>query len=163
MGMAIEGKSKILTMTPVVDTSVYASGDQLGSLVELQNAVDDSSGTGTVVSVAVLDKASQSASLSVLLFKDKPVVTSSDNGSLNISDAEMASKCLGLVPVASNDYVALNASSIATVRNVNLIVASSKSSDNLSGKSLWAILRSGGTPTYTSASDLVLSIGIKQD
>ena len=162
MGTAIDSKSKVVTMTPVVDTSIYASGDQLGSLVELTNAMDDSSGTGTIVSVAVLDKASQSSVLSVLIFKDKPVVTSSDNAALNISDAEMA-KCLGIVPVASADYVALSACSIATVRNVNLVVGATKSPDNLGGKSLWAILRSGGTPTYTSTSDLVLSIGIKQD
>jgi hypothetical protein len=162
MGTAIEGKSKVVTMTPTIDTSAYASGDQLGSLVELSNALDDSSGTGTIVSVAVLDKAAQSSALTLLLFKDKPTVASSDNAALNISDSEMA-KCLGIIPIAGTDYVALSANSIASVRNVNLVISSTKSDLNLNGTSLWAILRSGGSPTYGAASDLVLSIGIKQD
>lgn len=163
MGSAIEGKAKILTMTPTVDTSIYASGDQLGSLVELSNAMDDSSGTGTIVSVSVHDKASQSATLQVLFFNDKPVVTSSDNAALNISDAEMASKFLGLVSVTNSNYVALSASSLVTAANQQILINSVKSADNPNGTSIWAILRSGGTPTYTSASDLVLRIGVRQD
>lgn len=163
MGMTIEGKAKIVTVTPTVDTNIYASGDHLGTLVELANALDDASGTGLIVSVVINDKASQNSVLNLLLFKDKPTVASADNAALNITDAEMAAKCIGHIPVAAADYVALSASSVAAVRNVNLMVQGLKSSDNPNGKSLWAILRSGGTPTYTSTTDLVISFGIKQD
>lgn len=162
MGAAIETKSKILTMTPTIDTSAYAVGDQLGSLVELTNAVDDPSGTGTIVSVAVLDKSSKSAAMELLLFNDIPTVTSTDNVALNVSDAEMA-KCLGSVKVLTTSYIALTANSLASVNGVNLIVRSAKSATNLTGKSIWALLMSSGTPTYVGTTDLVISIGIKQD
>ena len=158
-----EGKSKLVTMTPVVDTAIYASADQLGSLVELTNAMDDSSGTGTIVSVTVLDKAAQSSTATLLIFNDKPVVASVDNAALNISDAEMSSKCVGVIPIPTASFVALSASSAMAVLNVQLLVNSVKSADNAGGRSLWAILRSGGTPTYTSTSDLTIKIGIRQD
>lgn len=163
MGAASEGKSKVVTMTPTVDTAIYASGDQLGSLVQLTNAMDDSSGTGMIVSVAVLDKASQSATFDLLLFNDLPTVASSDNAALNISDAEMASKYIGHIRVTAANYVALSACSVCTVADSALLVNSVKSANNPTGRSLWAIIRSGGTPTYTSTSDLVLKIAIKQD
>lgn len=163
MGSASEGKSKVIVMTPTISTSIYASGDQLGSLVELTNAMDDSSGTGTIVSVSVTDRASQSSTMQLLLFRDKPVVASTDNGALNIADDEMANKCVAMIPIPTASYVALSASSVVSVLNVQVIVDSVRSADNTTGKSLWAILRSGGTPTYTSTTDLVVKIGMKQD
>lgn len=163
MGVAIEGKSKVISFTPTIDTSAYADGDQLGDLKELAEAMDSSGDTGLVVSVVVVDKDKDSAALDVLFFNDKPTVSSSDNAALDIADSEMASKFLGSVRVAAADYIALNSSTVATVKNVNLVVKSEKSADNLDGKSLWCILRSAGTPTYTATSDLVVKIGLKQD
>lgn len=163
MGIEIELKGKVIQSTPTVSTSIYASGDQVGTLMELQNAVDDSSGTATIVSVSLHDKASQSSILQVLFFNDAPTVTSSDNAALNISDAEMAAKCIGHVSIVAADYFALSASSMACVRNVQLVVNSVKSATNTTGKSIWAIIRSGGTPTYASTTDLVLSVGLRQD
>lgn len=163
MGMEIETKSRVIQSTPTISTSIYASGDQLGSLMELTNAMDDSSGTGQVLSLSILDRSSQSSILQVLLFNDLPTVASSDNGALNIADAEMASKCVGHISVVAADYFALSASSMACVRNINLMVNSVNSVTNPTGKSLWAIIRCGGTPTYAGTTDLTLSFGIRQD
>lgn len=163
MGIEIETKGKVIQLTPTVDTAIYASGDQLGSLMELTNAMDDSSGTATIVSVSIHDKAAQSSILQILFFNDAPTIVSADNAALNISDADMATKCVGHVSVVAGDYFALSASSMACVRNVQLMVNSVKSATNTTGKSLWAIIRSGGTPTYTSTTDLVISVGLKQD
>jgi hypothetical protein len=161
MGVAIEGKSKIVSATPTLDTNIYASGDRVGTVMEFSNAMDDSSGTGTIVSVTVLDKAGQGSALSLLLFNDLPTVASADNAAIDISDAEMA-KCVGVIPIASGDYVTTASNSIATVRGVNLLVQSAKSANSLTGKSLFGVLKSGGTPTY-AASSLVVSLCIKQD
>lgn len=161
MGMAIEGKSKIASATPTLDTNAYASGDRVGSVMEFTNAMDDSSGTGTIVSLTILDKAAQGSILTLLLFNDLPTIASADNAAIDISDAEMA-KCIGSIPVAAADYVTTASNSIATIRNVNLLVQAAKSSSNSTGKSLYGVLRSGGSPTY-AASSLVVSLGIKQD
>jgi hypothetical protein len=161
MGIAIEGKSKIVSATPTLDTSAYASGDRVGTVMQFTNAMDDSSGTGTVVSITVLDKAAQSVALSLLLFNDLPTVASADNAALDISDAEMA-KCIGVIPIATGDYVSTASNSIATVRNVNLLIGAVRSESNQTAKVIYGLLKSGGTPTY-AASSLVVSLGIKQD
>jgi hypothetical protein len=161
--MVIETKGKVLLAAPTISAGAYASGDQLGSLVEITSAVDAPGDTATVLSVSLHDAAAQSSILQLLFFKDKPVVTSADNAALNISDAEMADKCLGYVGFVAADYVALSASSIGTVRNVNLLLTSRRSQDNPSGTSIWVIARCGGTPTYGATTGLTFSIGVKQD
>lgn len=161
MGMVIEGKSKIVSATPTLDTNVYAANDRVGSVMEFANAMDDASGTGIIVSVTVLDKATQGVALSLFLFKDIPTVASADNAALDISDAEMA-KCVGVIPIATGDYVATASNTIATVRDVSLLVGATKSATSLTGKSLYGVLRTGGTPTY-AADSLVVSLCIKQD
>ena len=163
MGTAVEGKSKIVTFTPVTDTAIYASGDQIGAVLELAGAMDDSSGTGTIVSVVLVDKDKQAAVLELLLFNRLPTVTSVDQGALDVSDAEMAACFIGSVRIAASDYTATNVNSVASVKAVNLLINSVKGSTNPTGSSIWALLRSGGTPTYTSTSALVFQIGIKQD
>lgn len=161
MGMAIEGKSKIASVTPTLDTSAYASGDRVGTVMEFTNAMDDASGTGTVVSLVILDKAAQGSALTLLLFNDSPTVASADNAALDISDAEMA-KCIGAIPIATGDYVTTASNSIATVRGINLLIGSTKSATNLTGKSIFGLLKSGGSPTY-AASSLIVNLCIKQD
>lgn len=161
MGSAMEGKSRVVSATPTLDTNAYASGDRVGSVMTFTNAMDDSGGTGTVISVVVLDKAAQGSALSLLLFNDLPTVASADNAAIDISDAEMA-KCVGVIPIASGDYVTTASNSVATVRGVNLLVKSTKSANNLKGKNLFGVLKSGGSPTY-AASSLVVSLCIKQD
>lgn len=161
MGAATEGKSKVVSVTPTLDTNAYASGDRVGSVMEFSNAMDDSSGTGTIVSVTILDKAGQGSVLSLLLFNDLPTVASADNAAIDITDAEMA-KCVGVVPIASADYVTTASNSIATVRSINLLVQAAKSATSSTGKSLFGVLKSGGSPTY-AANSLVVSLCIKQD
>lgn len=163
MGMVVEGKSRNVSATPVIQAAAYASGDQLGVLFELQNALDDSSGTGGILSLTVIDKAKQKAAIDLLLFSAKPAVASSDNAALDISDAEMADKFIGKVSVAASDYSDLANCSIASLTQVALLLNAVKDQNNLGGRSLWAILQCRGTPTYTSTSDLVLKVGIIQD
>jgi hypothetical protein len=153
----MDGKARLVTVTPTISTSAYADGDQLGDVLTLTNAMDDIRDTGAVLSVSVIDKAKQNAAFDILFFDQNPTVSSSDNAALNIADAEMAAKFLGRIKVATGDYSELSASSVASVNGIGLFIASSGS------KNLFAILQSRGTPTYTSTSDLVIKIGIVQD
>jgi hypothetical protein len=163
MGKANESTCRVVTFTPTVDTAIYASGDQLGSLVEIPNFVDEPSGFTKIVSLSGHDKAAQSSIMQVLFFRDRPTVTSVDNAALNISDAEMADKCIGHVSIVAGDYFALSASSMGCVRNVQLVVTSRKGQLNLTGRSVWAIIRCGGTPTYASTTDLVFTVGLENN
>ena len=145
----------VLEATVATDTNVYADHDQIGSLLTISDAFSGTSKKGVIVSVSVLDKSSQSSALTVHFFDASPTVASSDNAALNITDAELADKHIGKVEIAATDYQALSASSVATVDNAGVVI-SSKS------KNLYLIVESAGTPTYTSATDLVLKIGIRR-
>ena len=143
-------------VTPVVDTNIYASGDRLGSILTLTDFFQKYNRSAEITGLSLLDKAKQKSVLQVLFFDELPTVASADNATLDITDAEMADKCLGYLPVAAADYKDLSASSIATVLPASPLLVTAKTT------SLYAIILSGGTPTYTSASDLVLRLHVRQ-
>jgi hypothetical protein len=138
----------LIEVTPTVDTSAYGSGDHVGDLQTLSGVNADGGQACFLRTLVVVDKAKQKAALSVLFFDESQTIASSDNGALDITDAEMVDKCIGYVAVAAADYKDLNANSVATVKDVGLMLKPKKD-----GK-LYAIVLSGGTPTYGSASDL---------
>lgn len=163
MGGVSESKARVVNLSLVNSTPAYAVGDQLDGLQTITNAFDDSSGTATIVSVTVIDAESTSTAMDVLFFNDQPTVSSTDNVSLNISDSEMASKFLGSVRISTTDYISLAGNSVGTTKNQQLVVNSVKSQNNLSGTSLWAIVRCAGTPTFSGTTALNIRVGIKQD
>ena len=162
--MVANGNAKLVSATPVIDTNIYASGDQLGGLMVFENTVDEQSGTGTIMSVSILDGDSQNAAIDILFFDAIPTITSSDNAALDISDSEMASKFLGAVSFAASDYKSLAANSYATSRTVGLFLRSTtRSVTNLTGTNVYAVLQSRGTPTFSGAGKLTVKLGILQD
>jgi hypothetical protein len=146
---------KVVAATPTLDTNAYASGDQLGTLMTLTEALAGAK-RGTLESLVILDKAKQKSALVVHLFLASPTIASSDNAALDISDAQMASNYLGSVSVAAAAYIDLNASSVATYSDLGLPVEASSQAGTL-----YAIIESQGAPTY-AASDLVLRFGFKR-
>lgn len=152
-----EGKGRLVVATPVISTSAYAAGDQMGGVLTLTAAVDATSDTATLISVTVIDKAGQSSDLDVLFFNASPTVASSDNAALSISDAEMAQKFIGRVKISSTDYSTTAAGSDATKSGIGLFLQAYLTNN------LYAIVQCQGSPTYTSTSDLVLKFGILQD
>jgi hypothetical protein len=161
----LERKAKVAALLSLTNSSspAYAVGDQIDGLQQITNAVDASGDTATIQSVTIVDKDSVSSVLDILFFNDQPTVSSADNVSLNISDADMQEKFLGSVRIAAADYITTAANSVATVKNIGLVVNSVKSATNANGTSIWAILRSAGTPTWTGTQSLTLRIGIAQD
>lgn len=135
------------TVTPTITTSAYSANDQVGGIQVLSFG----EGVKCIKSVTVVDAGKQSAALKILLFEELPVVASSDNAAANIVDAEVTAKCFGSISIAAADYIALAASSVATVA-VD-IAAQSR------GGKIWAVALTTGTPTYASISDLTFKYG----
>jgi len=143
---------RIVAVTPTIDTEIYASGDQIGTAT-LVPATIANSNVLQIDTITVMDLSKQKAAINVLFFSSLPTVVSVDNGAFDISDAEMAAKCLGYVPIASADYKDIANSSVATVRGIDLSV--------LRSTALYMMVLSAGTPTYTSTADLVFKIGVR--
>lgn len=136
-----------LSVTPTIDTSVYADADQLGSLMTFEMQGD----YGPLRTMTVVDAISQNAAMTLHLFKEQPTIASSDNGALDISDAELAAKYIGKIEVGASDYQALANASVAMVQ-CEVPVQTKE------GK-FYGILQSQGTPTYTGAGNLTIKLG----
>lgn len=139
----------LVKVTPVISTTAYTAADQVGDLQSLPGAVA-ASGDGAILrQVSVVDKAKQKAALTILFFDSSPTIASTDNAALDVSDSEMAARCLGSVTIATTDYVDTASNSVAT-KQVTLPLKASGSS------TIYAVASTAGTPTYGSTSDLVL-------
>ncbi len=156
MGQEFKGKSSLNTIAPTVGLSAYASLDQMGPAIQIENAVDYHSDTGLIMSIVVIDKSKESSALDILFFRDEPIITSADNAQLDIAIAEMTDKYLGRVSVCS--YIDLANCSVAQHTTVGILVRSA-----IGVNSLWAVLQCKGTPTYTGTDDLTIKVGIIQD
>lgn len=151
-----------LQITPVISNAVaYATGDALGPIQTVANAVRVSGGSGKLLAITVLDKTQAQRAAIDFQFFDRTVTTVADNAVYSgTSDAD-AVFCLGVIPVATGDYNTAWAGTPAN--NVATKVLATPLPFTLNGTSLFfqAIVR--GTPTYTSTSDIVISLLIQQD
>jgi hypothetical protein len=153
----VKGASTIVSVTPTISTSAYTAEDQIGGLQTISNAVRTSGGTSILYSVTVLDKAKQNSDLDIYLFDSSPTVVSSDNAAIDVSDSEMASKCIGYIRVLGSNYSNLSANSVASERNLGILL------DATGSTSLYALAKINNVATYTSTSDLVFRYHFIQD
>lgn len=158
----VGGYSVEFVKTPTVSSGVaYTAGDQVGGILDLSTRADGNivlqgacyakDCVSTLLSLAVHDKDSQNAAYTIFFFNALPTVASSDNAALDISDAEMASKCIGTARVSAAQYDTVSASSIAAVPMPSAALAMLSKEH---GGPLYAVIKTTGTPTFTSTSAL---------
>lgn len=145
----VKGNDTIVSATPTISTSAYSATFQLGGLQTLTSAVRTSGGAAVLHSITILDKASQNADINIYFFNQSPTIASSDRTALDISDSEMASKCIGVIKVNGSNYTNLLNNSAVTNTNVGLLLQASGST------SLFAIAQIAVSATYASTTDLV--------
>jgi len=142
----------VVTVTPTLDTSAYASGDLLFDATEVANAVRANGYCCVLQSATIIDKADQKVPFT-LLFAN----AATDFGTLNSApdpDDTEAATVIGWVPVATADYIDLGAASVACIRNIGLTLKAGAATTSL----YIAAMNGTGTPTF-GASDLVLMLG----
>lgn len=153
-----------ISVTPVAGTGVaYATGDMIGTgELTLTNAISKYAQGGcrtcVIESVTVKDLAKQSSAMDLLIFDEEPSATTfSNNDALDIDDADLP-YLVGSIPVTANDYEAFNDNSMAVLFNLNKrLFCSDTESQNL-----YLVPVSRGTPTFVTASDLVITLGIRK-
>jgi hypothetical protein len=147
-----------LSVTPTISNgAVYASGDVIGGLQTISNAVRKAGGSGTILSIVVIDKTQAQRAAMDILFFDRSVTVAADNAAVATSDADMAN-CLGIVSIGpyNTAFPGTPLNSLSTLLNVGLPIV-------CNGADLFAVVVSRGTPTYTSTSDLEFKYTILQD
>ena len=81
-----------------------------------------------------------------------------ENSAPNISDANLSAGLIGIVSVATTDWVTVSGTKVATIRNIGLPVKAVSGTDDL----YIAVLNSTGTPDW-DADSLVVQIGALLD
>lgn len=156
--------TRVVEVTPTLDTGAYADGDHMGAIFEIENAVAVNKGHALWCSLVALDKAGQSKAFDVYLFNEQPTIASADNAAIDISDVEME-KFIGMFSVEESDYGSLAGCSVAYQKDFAIPLMNNVSkirSTNLSQRSVWGVLIARGAPTY-AADSLVLKFGLIQD
>ena len=153
----IGGNTKLVSVTPTVTAGAYHANDVLGGIQTLTNALRVSAGTAVLQSVTVRDLAAQNVVLQIFFFNANPATgTYTDNGAFDLDDTD-SGLCIGKVTISASDYISLVDNSVATITNCGLPLKAT------TGTSLYAIIRTTGTPTYASTSDLKITFGLLRD
>jgi hypothetical protein len=152
VAVPVGNKTAVLSASPTLDTSAYASGDCLHtSVISFANAVAVSGGTGTIVKLTVIDADLQSAAGELWLFS-ATVTPAAANAAHSISDGD-AALCVGVIPFGPYYASALNSVSVNSSISLPFSCAAT---------TLFAIAVTRGTPTYT-ASGLTIKLLVAQD
>lgn len=128
----------------------YAAGDAIGTPFELGPLLPGNNALGKLLSVVLTDLDKQSAAMDLLLFKSQPATVPTDNSALDLADSDLP-LVVGVVSIAAEDYCAAADNGVAVVKDLQLPFRCTE-------RSLWGQLVSRGTPTYTTAAPLRVTI-----
>lgn len=148
-------KVGVWTVTPVIDTSLYATGDAVHTNDLLFTGFARVSGGGGVFrKLTIIDKDLESAALELWLFSAAISATHTANGAWNAADADLAN-VVAVIP--SGPYFASSAGSVSVNASLDLRFRC------VGGSSLWGALVVRGAPTYTAATDLTIQLTAELD
>lgn len=153
----------VLTITPTLKTTAYSTGQQIGGVMEIKDAIQTPDGGALLDSLSVIDLDNNKSQMDFFLFSQLPTPVSSDGVAVSISTADMAN-CLGVISVAGADYVTMTASGAAAAaaaseKNLKLGLrndtpASTNASPlqygNQNYSSVWCVAVIRATATYTN-------------
>lgn len=142
-----------VTITPTIDTSAYAADDLVGGKLIFQDALFGTRGASGLLQTAQLtDAAQQDATLELLLFDADPTATTfTDNAAFTLAAADIPKLC---ARVSFSDYLQVGGISVARVENLAAPALT------IDGGTLHGALISKGTPTYSSAGNLTLTLTV---
>ena len=142
-----------IQVTPVISTVAYASGDQVGGVMEFANAARLAGTGGRIESVVIHDKDNERAELELHLFT-QTVAVAADNAVASVSDADVMHH-LGYVPIYIGNYSILTASAVAVVTPGLPYVCAATS--------LFGTIIIRQAATYAAVGDLTVSLIVVRD
>lgn len=133
-------------VTPTITANSYTTGMQVGTLQTLSAIAPDDMGGLVLTSVAILDKAKQSAAIDIVFYLSAPTVTSADRATANITDANQVGKIGSIVQVTT--YCDFSGNSVGFANGLAAGLAPA------SGTTIYAYPIIRASATYGSTSDL---------
>ncbi len=157
--MIARKNAKLIQVTPNTASfsTPYSSGDVVGSLNTIVGAALDSGACSNLISLVVTDAGNQKSDLDFLFFSDVLSVAQTDNGAYSLNDADLP-LLMGRVSVAAAAYQSSSTvNAEATTKNIQLLLQAKAGIKNIY---MLVVARAG--PTYGSASDLIITLGLEQ-
>lgn len=151
IGNVVNG-SAVITITPTIDTAVYATGELLFDATIVAAIARANDQRVLVHSISVVDLDDEGAAFD-LIFTNDATTWGALNAVPAVADT-VADGIFGHVSIGAGDYVDVGAQKIATITSVGLEIPTVTGADDIY---VFGITR--GTPTYGVASDLVIKIG----
>ncbi len=151
----------VVEVAPVIQAAAYADGDQLGSVLVVPHSFLQDQAMAKLTSISVVDGAKQNASIDFFFFDDNPTNAVADNSPASITDAEMLDKCVGVVNVPIASYANLDVNSVATVKDIGLIIRN-RAVLAADKRKLYALMVIRTVVTYTATSNLRVRFGLEQ-
>lgn len=145
----------VVTVTPTLDTAIYAAADCLFDTTAIASASFQAGGHCRLESILVLDEDDQGVAMD-LIFLDAATSVGTANAAFAASDT-LARAIVGRVNIATGDYVDLGGFRIAQKSALGMLM---KQGAGLSSLYVAGITQ-GGTPTYT-ASGLKFKFGFSR-
>jgi len=144
------------TVTLTVSTTpAYTSGDCVGGKLTIPVKANQPL---VLTDICVVDLDNQKAAFDILFFDaDTAAGPYTDNGALTLHATDTP-KIIARVPVAAADYVTLGTRAVARVANVGAVVF-----DQDCSESIFAIINTTSTPTYTTTASLTLKLGFTRN
>ena len=149
-----------LTVTPTIDTAIYAAGDALGGLLEFEDARTAFARSGYICGALLKDNSKLNQLIYLALF-DRTFTPSADQAAFDPSDADLAN-LVSIIRFEAADYASFADNSAAMVGydslEVNLPFVLVEGGTSLFGQ---LYLGAGMTPTYTAATDIIIELFVK--
>lgn len=145
----------VVTVTPTLDTSIYAAGDTLFDVTDCGAISLIAGAPVTLESITLLDEDDQTAAEIDLVFFDTTTTFGTLNAAPSISDAN-ARKIVGWVKLAATDFLDVGGSKVASKTAINLVCQTAAADTHL-----YMAAMTQGTPTQT-ASGIKVKLGFTQ-
>lgn len=151
----VGGKTTTVDFTPTITaSSAYTAGYEVGGLLTFSNALS-SAGTGILQSITIKIKSQHSEGFKLYLFKANPSSSTwTDKTAPSINAADLPS-LVGMYPLTVSDN-GLGSMSIYNLDGIGKVL-------NPGATTLYGVLVTTSTPTFSSTTDLTVSIGVLQD
>lgn len=156
--MTFFGRQRTEAEALTVDTNAYTANDVVGGLITFN--VANAAGSGVIRWARLVDDDNEKAELTLYLFNESPT-TIADDAAFAPAIADLK-KYIGKILFQAADYETINGNAVA-------ILGHGVSTDYLnidftsSDGNLYGYLVCTGTPTYTAATDLHVTLGIWLD
>ena len=136
--------ANVIDVVPALDTAAYTSGDVLFIATTVSDVMRVNGGRALLQSLVVIDKDDQKIAFDLYFFRSN-VTLGTINSAPSITDAD-GLESLGWIAVAGGDYKDLGGVSVATLRDLGLVLEAVAGN-----KSIYVAAVTGGTPTHTAA------------